>query len=187
MEIENIVDIDVEVTKNPEDNILDIEINSCEKGLSAYEVYLSNGGTLSETDWLNSLKGEQGPQGIKGEQGLKGDTGEIGPQGPQGDTGEQGPKGEPGLKGEKGDPGEIGPIGPQGPKGDTGEIGPQGPQGEKGEKGEKGDPGEIDSNNYLSKDNSIEYTPINDYNPSTKKYVDDSIANSITNTLEGSY
>lgn len=91
MEIENIADIEIEVTKNPKENDLDIEANSCEKGLSAYEVYLSNGGTLSETDWLNSLKGEQGPQGIKGEQGPKGDPGEIGPMGPQGPQGNPGP------------------------------------------------------------------------------------------------
>ena len=32
-------------------------------GLSAYEVYLVNGGTLSEKEWLESLKGEPGPPG----------------------------------------------------------------------------------------------------------------------------
>ena len=31
----------------------------------------------------------------------------------------------------------------------------------------------IDANNYLAKDNTTEYTPTADYNPATKKYVDD--------------
>ena len=30
------------------------------QGLSAYEVYVKNGGTLSETEWLESLKGTGG-------------------------------------------------------------------------------------------------------------------------------
>ena len=33
----------------------------------------------------------------------------------------------------------------------------------------------IDANNYLAKDNTTEYTPTADYNPATKKYVDDKI------------
>lgn len=33
------------------------------QGLSAYEVYLKNGGELSETEWLESLKGEPGEPG----------------------------------------------------------------------------------------------------------------------------
>lgn len=33
----------------------------------------------------------------------------------------------------------------------------------------------MDFNNYLSKTNTTEYTPTNDYNPATKKYVDDSV------------
>lgn len=41
---------------------------------------------------------------------------------------------------------------------------------------------EVDLSNYLSKDNTTEYTPTEDYNPATKKYVDDSI-NSIEYTL----
>lgn len=34
----------------------------------------------------------------------------------------------------------------------------------------------VDLSNYLAKDNTIAYKPATDYNPSTKKYVDDSIA-----------
>lgn len=40
---------------------------------------------------------------------------------------------------------------------------------------------------YLSKKNNNSYTPTADYNPATKKYVDDSIAAAITTTLGGSY
>lgn len=38
-----------------------------------------------------------------------------------------------------------------------------------------------DVNNKLSKDNKQEYTPTGDYNPATKKYVDDSITNGTKN------
>ena len=41
--------------------------------------------------------------------------------------------------------------------------------------------------NFLKKDNSVSYTPSGDYNPATKKYVDDAITTSITNVLNGSY
>ena len=80
-------------------------------GLSAYQIAVNNGFSGTETEWLNSLKGE------KGEQGLKGDNGSVGPQGPQGETG---PKGDPGETGPKGDQGEPGP------QGDTGPVGPDG-------------------------------------------------------------
>ena len=39
----------------------------------------------------------------------------------------------------------------------------------------------------LTTDNTVSYTPTADYNPATKKYVDDSIASAITTTLNGSY
>ena len=44
-----------------------------------------------------------------------------------------------------------------------------------------------DMANYLSNTNIAEYTPTSDYNPATKKYVDDSIASAITNAIGGSY
>jgi len=47
-------------------------------GKSAYEIWLDNGHTGSETDFLAWLKGEQGD---------KGETGATGPQGPQGEQG----------------------------------------------------------------------------------------------------
>ena len=39
---------------------------------------------------------------------------------------------------------------------------------------------EVDLSNYLAKDNSTSYTPSGNYNPATKKYVDDKIGGSIT-------
>ena len=41
--------------------------------------------------------------------------------------------------------------------------------------------------NVLTKNNTTAYTPTNNYNPATKKYVDDAIANSVTAVLGGEY
>lgn len=95
-------------------------------GKSAYDLAVDNGFEGDESEWLASLKGEQGP---------KGEQGDIGPKGPQGPQGEIGPEGPQGPQGEKGDPG------PRGEKGDIGPEGPQGPRGERGPKGDTGDPG----------------------------------------------
>ena len=56
------------------ENVIDIEIDASEakEGLSAYEVYLKNGGTLSEEEWLESLKGDTGPTGANGKDGKDG-------------------------------------------------------------------------------------------------------------------
>ena len=43
------------------------------------------------------------------------------------------------------------------------------------------------SHSSLALDNAHEFTPTKDYNPATKKYVDDSIASAITDALGGSY
>ena len=42
-------------------------------------------------------------------------------------------------------------------------------------------------NGYLSKTNTEVFTPTGDYNPATKKYVDDAVKNSITSVLEAEY
>ena len=47
--------------------------------------------------------------------------------------------------------------------------------------------GSPDMSNYLSKTNTTSYTPTGDYNPATKKYVDDAITAAITTSLEASY
>lgn len=43
------------------------------------------------------------------------------------------------------------------------------------------------NDNFLKKDNTAAYTPTQNYNPATKKYVDDSIASNITTVLNASY
>lgn len=122
-------------------------------GKSAYEIAVENDFSGSEAEWLESLRGEQGPKGetgATGPQGEKGDTGPAGETGPKGDTGATGPKGDKGdtgatgatgPQGPKGDTGATGETGPQGPKGDKGDTGPQGPQGDTGATGETGPQG----------------------------------------------
>lgn len=132
-------------------------------GKSAYEIAVDNGFEGTESEWLDSLHGEPGPQGEKGE---KGEPGEKGADGTmtfedltdeqkatlKGDKGEPGAPGEPGIQGEKGEKGDPFTYedftpeqlealrGPQGEPGTPGEIGPEGPKGEPGIQGEKGDP-----------------------------------------------
>ncbi len=62
-------------------------------GKSAYELYVDNGGGLTEQDWLASLEGEDG---------IPGDPGPAGPEGPQGQQGVQGIQGPQGIQGEQG-------------------------------------------------------------------------------------
>ena len=64
MELENVAEIEVEIQESGPAG------EQGPPGLSAYEVYLVNGGTLSEKEWLESLKGETGKEGhtpVKGE------------------------------------------------------------------------------------------------------------------------
>lgn len=78
---------------------LTLPLAGCEiaqNGLSAYEIAVQNGFNGSESEWLDSLKGQNGE---------KGETGEQGPQGAQG---AQGIQGEPGEPGETGAPGANG-------------------------------------------------------------------------------
>ena len=103
MDLENVAEIEVEIQEaGPQGK----------PGLSAYEVYLANGGTLNETEWLDSLKGETGKEGPQGIQGEKGDpftyedfTEEqlqslTGPQGESGKDGTNGIDGKTPVKGE---------------------------------------------------------------------------------------
>ncbi|MDC0460514.1 hypothetical protein OAM07_07135 [Crocinitomicaceae bacterium] len=82
-------------------------------GLSAYEIWLSQGNTGTESDFLNSLEGPQGPAGTNGADGqdgqsayeiwlAQGNTGTeadflIGITGPQGPSGSNGIDGADGL------------------------------------------------------------------------------------------
>lgn len=69
MELEGISEIEVEIKESGPQG---------PPGLSAYEVYLKNGGTLSETEWLESLKGETGGPGADGKDGQNGADGKDG-------------------------------------------------------------------------------------------------------------
>jgi hypothetical protein len=89
-------------------------------GKSAYQIWLDEGNTGTEADFLASLKGEQGAQGIRGEQGVQGEKGETGAQGERGEKGDTGAQGIQGEKGDKGD------TGAKGDKGDRGEQGVSG-------------------------------------------------------------
>ena len=88
--------------------------NTGTNGLSAYQIWLQQGNTGTQTDFLNSITGPQGPQGPQG------NTGATGAQGPIGLTGPQGPQGNTGATGSQGPQGPIGPQGSTGPQGPAG-------------------------------------------------------------------
>lgn len=50
-----------------------------------------------------------------------------------------------------------------------------------------GDGSSVDLSNYITKDNTAEYTPTEDYNPATKLYVDETVSNGISNIDENVY
>ena len=59
-------------------------------GKSAYELAQDSGFVGTQSEWLASLKGDQGSAGAQGSQGVKGDKGDTGVQGLQGLKGDQG-------------------------------------------------------------------------------------------------
>lgn len=91
-----------------------------ENGKSAYEIAVQNGYDGTETDWLESLKGQKGDIGEPGAAGAKGDPGEKGDQGEPGAPGEKGERGEKGEKGDAGTPGKDGVNGTDGKNGTDG-------------------------------------------------------------------
>lgn len=136
------------------------------EGKSAYQVWLSEGNTGTEQDFLTAIKGDQGDPGPQGQQGLPGlNANGFDYQGSLNDTSEL-PVAESSnvsyaysigdylyisngtgwinignIKGPKGDTGPIGPQGPigaTGPQGSTGPEGPSGPQGPQGPAGTNG-------------------------------------------------
>ena len=118
-----------------------------------------NGNVVSNPKWSNigSIQGPAGPTGPKGEQGEPGPKGEPGANGA---PGIQGPKGDPGEKGEKGDPGSDASVTKQNVEAVlTGNITTH-----------------THNDWYIAKGSTAEYTPITDYSPATKKYVDDTVA-----------
>lgn len=76
-----------------------------EMGKSAFQYAVDHGFEGTESDWLESLKGEPGDPGPRGLQGPPGIQGERGLQGIQGSPGAPGSPGERGLQGIQGPPG----------------------------------------------------------------------------------
>ncbi|MFZ9055506.1 MAG: hypothetical protein ACO2ZL_06840, partial [Flavobacteriales bacterium] len=75
------------------------------QGDGVYDVWLAEGNTGTEADFLASLTGATGavgPMGPQGPQGIQGEQGPQGIQGPQGPTGETGLQGATGAQGDTG-------------------------------------------------------------------------------------
>ncbi|OGP14276.1 MAG: hypothetical protein A3I75_06710 [Deltaproteobacteria bacterium RIFCSPLOWO2_02_FULL_50_16] len=68
----------------------------------------------AQSNPIEILRGEVGPQGLSGPQGLAGAEGPQGEKGAKGDKGDQGNPGLPGANGAPGIPGLQGPMGPSG-------------------------------------------------------------------------
>ena len=71
-------------------------------GKSACEIAVEHGYQGTEEQWLESLKGQQGPIGNTGPQGEPGIPGKDGTQGPPGPAGADGARGEQGPQGPAG-------------------------------------------------------------------------------------
>lgn len=74
LKIEAVAEVDVDV-----ENEVDVEVEveqagpQGKDGLSAYDIYVKNGGILTETEWLASLKGESGQPGQDGKTPILGE------------------------------------------------------------------------------------------------------------------
>ena len=111
-------------------------------GKSAYDIWLENGHSGTESDFLNWLKGEKGDTGAQGLQGQKGEDGTDGKDGADGKDGQDGQDGKSAYDIWK----ENGHSGTEAEflewlKGEKGETGAQGQQGEKGQDGKDGKDG----------------------------------------------
>ena len=76
-------------------------------GKSAFEIAVENGFVGTETEWLASLKGQQGDKGDPGEKGDPFVYSDFTAEQLESLKGPQGDKGDPGEKGEKGDDGSL--------------------------------------------------------------------------------
>ena len=75
MDIENEVNIEVNISDDTEAQVETETQAAGAPGLSAYEVYVKEGGTLTEEQWLASLKGDTGDTGEPGRDGVDGSDG----------------------------------------------------------------------------------------------------------------
>ena len=124
-------------------------------GASAYDIWLADGHTGTESDflaWLRGADGEEGSDGSPGADGSDGSPGAPGADGLPGADGAPGVAGQSayelwlaqGYSGTEADflawlqglPGPQGPQGEVGPQGPQGEVGPQGPIGPYGAPGQ---------------------------------------------------
>ena len=71
-------------------------------GKSAYQIWLDNGNTGTETDFLNWLKGKDGANGTDGKDGVNGQDGKDGQDGQDGVNGKDGVDGQDGVDGKDG-------------------------------------------------------------------------------------
>ena len=86
-------------------------------GISAYQVWLNEGNTGTEQDFLDSLKGTPGKDGVDGENGVDGRDGEPGKNGADGKDGVDGVNGKDGTNGIDGVDGKDGMDGEDGTDG----------------------------------------------------------------------
>jgi hypothetical protein len=164
--------------QNGTDGINGLNGANGQNGLSAYEIWLAQGNTGTEQDFLTAIIGAQGPQGIQGVDGQNGANGQNGVDGingtngvngqnglsayeiwlAQGNSGTEqdfltaitGATGAQGIQGLQGVAGPTGATGAQGPIGLTGATGATGPQGIQGVAGSNGTNG-ADGKNTLAK------------------------------------
>lgn len=117
-------------------------------GLSAYEIWLAQGNTGSESEFLESLIGPEGPAGANGADGADGTNGMDGADGANGIDGIDGANGLSAYEvwlahGNTGTEDDFfvsltGPEGPQGPAGQDGADGANGTDGTNGTDGADG-------------------------------------------------
>ena len=156
-------------------------------GKSAYEIAKEKGFDGTEEDWLNSLKGENGTNGTNGKEVELQVTDSyiqwryVGEESWINLIEIASLKGMQGEKGDQGDPGANGKSAYEIAK----EHNFTGSEEEWLESLKGKDGITPDMTNYLAKDNTTEYNPTADYNPCTKKYVDDLIGdiNTILSSL----
>lgn len=166
---------------SPEDLDTIVDPQLSDSYIVGTDLYFWNG-----TEWVNMGR-FQGPAGEKGEKGEKGDpfvysdfTSEQleslkGPQGEPGQDGQDGKDGAPGAAGKDATINGVNTLTIT--AGDNISITQDGSN-----LTITGDVPPVDLSNYLAKDNATEYTPTGDYNPATKKYVDNVDAKVATNT-----
>ena len=102
-------------------------------GKSAYEIWLEQGNTGTEQEFLNSLKGTNGVDGKDGKDGTNGTNGKDGVDGTNGKDGVDGTNGKDGVDGTNGKDGVDGTNGKDGATWHYGEGEPQESQGNEGD------------------------------------------------------